>query len=308
MMDRRKAIGFIGIGVAGVVMLPGCREAASSKSPAAQPPMKTYDFAPLADQIKALEAREGGRLGVGLHDTGTGARFAARGDERFAMCSTFKMPLSALVLKQAERGKLKMSDAMPIKQNDIIPNSPITEKHVGGTLTLAELCHATMTTSDNAAANLLLSRVGGEQGFTTFMRSLGDQVTRLDRVEPDLNLGTPGDPRDTTSPNAMLATMEKLLLGNALSVPSRETLTGWMVANTTGNKAIRAGTPAGWRVGDKTGAGDYGTRNDIAILWPPEKPPLLLTLYYTETDKTLEQSTAVLAEATRLVLAEVSRV
>lgn len=298
MINRRKVIGLMGLGAAGLVMLPACEKVTPTPSPT---PKKTHDFAPLAASIQALEKREGGRLGVAFHDTGNDARFSARGDERFAMCSTFKMPLSALVLKSAELGKVKLDERLPVTKADIVANSPVAEENVGKTLSLTELCHATMTTSDNAAANILLRKLGGVENFTAFMRSLGDEVTRLDRVEPVINMGTPGDPRDTTSPVAMLASMEKLLLGDTLSAASRETLTSWMVANTTGGKAIRAGLPSDWRVGDKTGAGD-GTRNDIAILWPPARKPVLLTLYYTESGKSLEESTAVLAEATRLVV------
>ena len=166
---------------------------------------------------------------------------------------------------------------------------------------MAALCEATMTLSDNAAANLLLAQLGGPPAVTALARALGDRVTRLDRTETALNSAIPGDPSDTTSPQAMIGLMRRLLLGDALSVPSREQLTAWMTGATTGLTALRAGVPSGWRAGDKTGAGDHGTRNDIAIFWPPNRAPILVAAFFTGTDATLEQGNATMAEIGRIV-------
>jgi beta-lactamase class A len=162
--------------------------------------------------------------------------------------------------------------------------SPVTEHHAGGKgLTLQELCHAAITKSDNTAGNLLLAQIGGPRGLTAFARSLGDQHTRLDRIETGLNKGVPGDPRDTTTPRAMAGDLNQLVLGEALSPASRKQLGDWLLANTTGDARLRAGLPADWRVGDKTGTGDYGVTNDVAVVWPPGGEPLVITAYFAES-------------------------
>lgn len=222
----------------------------------------------LADAVRKAEAASGGRIGFAVHDTATGRRFSHRGDERFAMASTFKMLLAAAILEQVDKGKERLDRAVPVKAGDILANSPVTEKRVGGTATVGELAEATMIYSDNAAANLLLPAIGGPAGMTAFLRRIGDPVTRLDRNEPMMSEAKPGDPRDTTSPDAILATWERLLLGNVLTPASRARLTGWLVANTTGDTRLRAGLPKGWKVGDKTGTGANNNVNDIAIVWP----------------------------------------
>lgn len=222
----------------------------------------------LAAAVARAEAASGGRIGFAVHDTATGRRFSNRGGERFAMASTFKMLLVAAILEQVDKRKERLDRAIPVKASDLLPVSPVTEKHVGGTATVAELAEATMIYSDNAAANLLLPAVGGPAGLTAFLRRIGDPVTRLDRIEPMMSEAKPGDPRDTTSPDAILATWERILLGNVLTAASRARLTGWLLANTTGDTRLRAGLPKGWKVGDKTGTGANNNVNDIAIVWP----------------------------------------
>jgi beta-lactamase class A len=231
--------------------------------------------------VAKAEAASGGRIGFAVHDTATGKRFSHRGSERFAMASTFKMLLVAAILEQVDKGKERLDRAIPVKASDLLPVSPVTEKHVGGTVTVAELAEATMIYSDNAAANLLLPAVGGPAGLTAFLRRIGDPVTRLDRNEPMMSEARPGDPRDTTSPEAILATWERILLGNVLTPASRARLTGWLVANTTGDTRLRAGLPKGWRVGDKTGTGANNNVNDIAIIWPDraDKRPLFIASF-----------------------------
>lgn len=205
-----------------------------------------------------------------------------RGDERFPMCSTFKVLASAAILKAAGPKLGRLERRVRIEQTDIVENSPVTREHVGGEgMTLRELCDAAITRSDNTAGNALLKNLGGPAGLTSFARSLGDTMTRLDRTETELNEAAPDDPRDTTTPNAMAANFERLLLGDVLSPEGRDQLQTWLIANKTGDTRLRAGLPPAWRVGDKTGAGEHGTTNDVAIVWPPQRSPLIIAVYLT---------------------------
>ena len=255
----------------------------------------------LHGHLIALERAQGGRLGVSILDVASGRRLDYRGDERFPMCSTFKWIAAALVLARVDRGDEQLDRRVAISQSDLLAYAPVTEKHVGSDgMSMAELCHAAVTLSDNTAANLMLASSGDPQGFTDFVRSIGDRVTRLDRIEPDLNEGTPGDPRDTTSPVAMLGTLRKLVLGDTLSSTSRDQLTDWLVANTTGDHALRAGLPTSWRIGDKTGSSSAGISNDVAIAWPTRGGPLLIAAYYAESKGDGKARSAVLAEVGRI--------
>jgi beta-lactamase class A len=253
------------------------------------------------DVLKQLERRHGGRLGVCIVDTGTGKRVGHRADERFPMCSTFKLLAAAHVLARVDRGEERLDRRIFYRQEDLVAYSPVTEKHAGTEgMTLAELCHATVTVSDNTAGNLLLASFGGPAGLTAFARSLGDRLTRLDRWETELNQAIPGDPRDTTTPAAMLENMRSLLLGDALSPASSKQLADWLVATSTGNQRIRGGLPKDWRAGDKTGTSDNGVTNDIAIVWPPGRAPLLATAYYAEYPQPKEARNAVIAAVGRI--------
>jgi beta-lactamase class A len=252
-------------------------------------------------QLRVLENNSGGRLGVAMLDTGSGRQFDWRGGERFPMCSTFKFLLAAAVLRAVERGQFDLQKKMPIAKSDLVAYSPVTEPLAGSSASVARLCEATMTLSDNTAANLLLPLVGGPAGVTAFLRAIGDPTTRLDRKEPELNSAIPGDPRDTTSPLAMVATMRKLLLQDGLKPASQRQLTDWLVANRTGDKRLRAGAPKGARVGDKTGTAD-GTSNDLAIVWLPQRAPILLTCYLTGSTLDGPGRDAIHASVARLVL------
>ncbi|MBV9458373.1 MAG: class A beta-lactamase [Bradyrhizobium sp.] len=237
-----------------------------------------------AEDMKQLEAKSGGRLGVAVLDTKDGSLLQHRGDERFPMCSTFKLLAAAAVLKGSGDDLAGLQRRVRFEKSDLVTYSPETEKHVGGDgMSFAQICEAAITLSDNTAANLILKDIGGPEALTAFARSLGDQVTRLDRIELELNEAVPGDPRDTTSPNAMAATVRKLLLGDGLHAAARDQLTRWLIANKTGDTRLRAGLPHGWRVGDKTGTGlqGTGTSNDVAIVWPPNRPPLIIACYLT---------------------------
>ena len=255
-----------------------------------------------AQALEALEDRHGGRLGVTALDTGSGRMLAHRGGERFAMCSTFKLLLAAQVLAAVDAGRERLDRRLTWTPDEVISWSPVIDKHDGTLgLPVETLCEATMTISDNTAANLLLAEHGGPRGLTDWLRGIGDAVTRLDRNEPSLNEATPGDPRDTTTPAAMVATMQTLLLGDALAPASRTRLTDWLLANQTGDKRLRAGLP-GWRIGDKTGTNNTGNSNDIGILWPPGGgAPVLVAAYIAESTGTHAERDAVLADAGRVV-------
>ena len=250
-----------------------------------------------------LERRNGGRLGVVALDTANGRLVGHRADERFPLCSTFKFLAAALVLARVDRGEEKLDRRVVYSEKDLVTYSPVTKNGVGpGGLSMSELCDAAVTLSDNTAGNLLLASFGGPPALTAFTRTLGDELTRLDRIETALNEATPGDLRDTTTPAAMVHDMQRLLVGDALSPSSRERLAGWLIASKTGAKRLRAGFPADWRVGDKTGSGDHGTANDVAIAWPPGRAPVLVAAYYTGSTIADEARSSVIAEAGRLAV------
>jgi beta-lactamase class A len=255
----------------------------------------------LTEELARIGEKSGGRLGVSVLDTRDGSVAGHRADERFAMCSTFKALAAAAVLARVDAGKEHLDHRIRYEAKHLVTYSPVTEKNVATGMTLGELCEAAITLSDNTAGNLLLANIGGPEGFTAYMRSLGDQVTRLDRIETELNEAAPGDPRDTTTPAAMTANLRKLVLGEALSSKSRERLKAWLIANKTGDTRIRAGVPSGWIVGDKTGTGGRGTNNDVGIIWPPGRPPVILSVYLTETSASFEARNAIIAEVASTV-------
>jgi beta-lactamase class A len=251
--------------------------------------------------LATLEQTNGGRLGVAVLDTATGQRAEYRADERFPLCSTFKFLLVTAVLQRVDRHRESLDRAVSIPPQPLIFNSPLTEPNAGRTMTIAALCHAALTRSDNTAANLLLETIGGPPGLTRFARTLRDPVTRLDRWETSLNEALAGYPRDTTSPAAMMADLKAVLLGNVLSRPSRDRLTRWMKANLTGLDRLRANLPPDWRAADKTGANGEHTSNDIAVLWPGRRPPLIVAAYITQCAGPESKRAAMLAAIGALV-------
>ncbi|WP_074078254.1 class A beta-lactamase [Microvirga massiliensis] len=257
----------------------------------------------LSREIARIESGLEARLGVAVLDTATGQRMSHRGSERFPMCSTFKMLACAAVLRRVDAGQEDLERRIRFGASDVVTYSPVTKDRVGDGMTLAELCEAAMTQSDNTAGNLILKTLGGPSGVTTFARSLGDLVTRLDRWETDLNEAAPGDPRDTTTPDAMTANLHSLAVDNGLSPQSRDQLTAWLVANKTGDARLRAGLPKNWRIGDKTGSGERGTANDVAVIWPPQRKPLIVSVYLTETKASSDERNAAIAEIGRAVKA-----
>jgi beta-lactamase class A len=253
-------------------------------------------------RLSTIELRTGGRLGVAVHDTGSGRRLVYREHERFPMCSTFKALLAAAVLRRVESGTEQLDRRIPYGEGDLLEYAPITREHVGeGSLSVEALCAAAVEWSDNTAANLLLTSIGGPEGVTRFARTLGDQVTRLDRTEPTLNTAVPGDPRDTTAPAAMIADWHELLVGHALLRPSQLRLQGWLDNCKTADALLRAGLPRGWKSGDKTGNG-HGTRNDVAFVRPFGRKPIFIAAYLTQaTSIDDDQRAAAIADVGRVI-------
>ena len=251
-----------------------------------------------AARIAELEAREGGRLGVALFNGG--AVQGHRLGERFAMCSTFKFVASALILERVQAGEERLDRAIDIRQGDMVSHAPVTQHAVGRSMTIGELCRAAMVTSDNPAANLLVMASGGPKAVTAFARRHGDDDTRLDRLEPEMNLSGGGEERDTTTPEAMARLVDRLVLRDALRPEAREILTGWLGSCRTGETRLRAGMPAEWSVGDKTGAGE-GITNDVAVVWPHKRPPFVVAAYYERKGRTPKENAPVLAEVGRIV-------
>jgi beta-lactamase class A len=296
MIGRRRLLRAAGAGLAGFVMRGAglARAAALSRDR-------------FVDEVKRLENESGGRLGVALLDTGSGERAGHRPDERFPMCSTFKVLASGAVLHGVDAGKETLARRIYFSETDLVAHSPETQKHVGPIgMTVAELCEAAITLSDNTAGNLLLASIGGPQALTAFMRSLGDKMTRLDRTETELNDALPDDPRDTTTPNAMATDLRALVLGDALSAASRAQLIAWLTANTTGGKRLRAGLSAAWRVGDKTGSGERGTANDVAVAWPPDRAPIIVRTYLTGAAVSADRQNAIIAAVGHAVTSAVA--
>ena len=260
------------------------------------------------DTFAGSERRSGGRLGICVLDTGSGRSLGHRLDQRFAMCSTFKLPLAAWALHLADRGELKLDEVLPLTEADRVSYAPVTGPLIGKSgMTIEALIAAAQKTSDNVAANVMLRRLGGPSAFTAWLRALGDKVTRLDRYETELNLVPEGELRDTTTPRAFATTIAKLVTGNALAASSRQKLSRWTVETRTGMKRLRAGLPDTWIVGDKTGTAAAGTMkpkvNDVAIAWPPGRAPLVISAFFEGPKMGQENSSEmekVLAEAARM--------
>lgn len=257
----------------------------------------------LGRRFAAIEAQCGGRLGVGVLDTQSGRTAGHRGEERFPMCSTHKALSAAAVLARVDGGVDRLDRRVRFGAEDVVPYSPGTKAHAGGEgMTLAAICEAAVTLSDNTAANLLFAEIGGPAGLTAFLRDLGDAVTRSDRTELALNEALPGDPRDTTTPLAMAALLDRFVLGEALSPASRGQLAAWLVACKTGDARLRAGVPPGWRVGDKTGTGERGTANDVGVLWPPGRGPVVVAAFITGSAAPPDAQSAAIADVARAVV------
>src|SRR6266566_4573621 len=267
---------------------------------AASTPGSTSDF---ANRILSIEERTGARIGVAALDTGSGKHLDYRSEERFPMCSTFKFLAAAAVLKRVDGGQEKLDRFVSYGAKDILEYAPVTKAHLkDGGMTLGALFAAAIEQSDNTAGNLLLDTIGGPVGLTKFARSIGDEMTRLDRKEPELNSAIPGDERDTTSSAAMCADMQRVLLGKVLSESSQHQLEDWLQNNETGALMIRAGVPRTWTVGDKTGRSANGATNDVAIIRPSGRAPILVAIYSIGSSAPTDDRVAVIAETAQVVV------
>ncbi|HYG42317.1 MAG TPA: class A beta-lactamase [Bordetella sp.] len=263
--------------------------------------MATPQGASLDAAARRIQDQLQARVGIVVRDTGSGWSWGFNADQHFPMASTFKALACGALLAAMDQAPSLASATALIAASDLVPYSPVTEKWVGQQVALPDLCAATMTTSDNTAANKVLQALGGPMAVTRFVQSLGDGTTRLDRWEPELNEGAPGDPRDTTSPAAIASVLEKLVLGNALSARSRQQLTQWMLDNEVAGPLLRAGIPAGWRIADRTGSGGHGTRAIIAVMWPPQRAPIVVAIFITATQAGLHQRNQAIAELGRVL-------
>ena len=266
-------------------------------------------FAAVADRLARLERTVGGRLGAAVLHTATGEVVGNRLDERFGMCSTFKLPVAAAILREVDQGRMRMDQWVPFTQAEMVPHAPVTAAQLAkGGMTVRDLAEAAQKTSDNVAANLLIQLIGGPAGMTAILRAMGDTQTRVDRMEPDMNRVMPGEEHDTTTPRAMAETVSRIVTGRWLSKASTALLTSWMVETDTGRKRLRAGFPKDWRAGDKTGTamapGMADKYNDLAVVWPKGKPPLVVTAFY----ETPVARGGRMRDADQRVLADVGRI
>lgn len=273
--------------LSGITLLTGVHTASASVSSRASA---------FEARCRELEAESGGLLGVYVLDARSDSEFLYRADTRFPMCSTFKWLAAAAVLGQVDAGRERLDRLVRFAAKDVLEYSPVTAPHANGPgMSLGQLCEAAITESDNTAGNLLLDAVGGLHGFNAFLRLQGDSHTRLDRYEPELNEGKPGDPRDSTTPAAMGADLRRLLLGEGLSAVSRQQLSNWMLATRTSGKRLRAGLEPGWRLADKTGTGRSGIANDVGIYWTPKGQAVVVCVYLTQAKAAYDVQQSVIA-------------
>lgn len=265
-------------------------EKAVAKTPAPQ----------LHRKFAELENKYDARLGVYAIDTGTNRKVSYRPQERFAYASTYKALAAGVLLQQYSMDQL--DELVTYNSEDIVSYSPVTQLHVDTGMTLGEVAEAAVRYSDNTAGNLLLEKLGGPEGFETALRQIGDHVTQADRNETDLNSAVPGDKRDTSTPKALATSLRALTVSDLLPTEKRTILTDWMRGNATGDTLIRAGAPTGWEVDDKSGAGSYGTRNDIAIVWPPNRAPIVIAVLSSRDTQNATFDNTLIAEAAKVAL------
>ncbi|MDH6578548.1 class A beta-lactamase [Kitasatospora sp. MAP5-34] len=296
----RRSVLALGAGtaLAAVVSAGGPAHAASSTSPGE---------ADVTRMLAGLEREHSARLGVFACNTVTGRSVLYRADELFPICSVHKTITAAAVLRDLDRGGEFLAKRIRYTHQDVTDAgyAPITgtPEHLANGMTVAQLCAAALDHSDNAADNLLLRELGCPTAITRFCRSIGDDVTRLDRWEPELNSAEPGRVTDTTSPAAIARTFSTLVLGDALTPQDRRQLTEWLLANTTSAARFRAGLPEDWALADKTGTGDYGTTNDVGIAWTPDGTPLVLAVLSTRADAAAPADEPLVARTAALLAA-----
>ncbi|UJW56892.1 class A beta-lactamase [Bacillus sp. A116_S68] len=292
---RSKIMSFFFLG--GFLLLMGCSEQQmklkepddTSKTPSAE------------EVFSKLEEKYDARLGIYALDTGTGDSVAYRSDERFTYASTHKALSVGVLLQQKSLDEL--DELIMYTEEDLVNYNPVTENHVESGMTLKELSDASIRYSDNTAANLIFDTIGGPEGFKEGLELIGDDVTEPVRIEPDLNYVEPGETQDTSTAEALAKSLQAFTLEGTLPAENQELLIDWLKRNTTGDALIRAGVPEGWEVGDKTGSGNYGTRNDIGIIWPPDREPIVLAVLSSRDDRDAEHDDQLIAEATEEIIA-----
>ncbi|WP_373876543.1 class A beta-lactamase [Paenibacillus spongiae] len=301
-MFRTNKIKYIvSIFLIAILLLTGCAQTGMPTADVQNKETSPTAESAVTDQaFKQLENEFDARLGVFAIDTGTGRTIAYRPDERFAYASTFKALAAGAVLQKSSIEELDKIIAYSI--DDLVTYSPITEKHVSTGMTLREVSEAAVRYSDNTAGNLLLKKLGGPAGFETILKQIGDNVTQAERYETELNEAVPGDDRDSSTPKALAASLHAFAVGDALPANKRAILTDWMQGNATGDELIRAGVPDGWAVGDKSGAGKYGTRNDIGIVWPPNGDPIAMAILSSRDTQDADYDNSLIAQAAKVTL------
>ncbi|MEE1783696.1 class A beta-lactamase [Streptomyces sp. SP17BM10] len=284
------------IALLAVALLTGCGHNATSATTPTTAATETTSAS-----FKGLEQQFGARLGVYALDTGSGREVSYRADERFAFASTIKSLAAGALLRKASDDQL--DKVVPYRQEDVLSWAPITSQHVATGMTVRDLAAAAIQYSDNTAANLVTAELGGPAAVQQTLRDLGDTTTSVDRTEPTLNEATPGDTRDTSTPRAFAADLRHYALGDTLTEDRRRLLTDWLVGNTTGGPYIRAGVPSDWKIGDKTGNGGYGTRNDVAVAWPAGgRSPIVIVVLSDRGKADATSDDALIAQATKTVV------
>ncbi|PEA07118.1 class A beta-lactamase Bla1 [Bacillus cereus] len=297
MLKLGMCVGILGLSITSLATFTGGALQVEAKKNPGQVKHKNHAT---YQEFSQLEKKFDARLGVYAIDTGTNRTIAYRSNERFAFASTYKALAAGVLLQQNSIDKL--NEVITYTKEDLVEYSPVTEKHVDTGMTLGEIAEAAVRSSDNTAGNILFHKIGGPKGYEKALRQMGDRVTMSDRLETELNEAIPGDIRDTSTAKAIATNLKAFTVGNALPADKRKILTEWMKGNTTGDKLIRAGVPTDWEVGDKSGAGSYGTRNDITIVWPPNRAPIVIAILSSKDEKEATYDNQLIAEAAEVVI------
>ncbi|MED0939460.1 class A beta-lactamase Bla1 [Bacillus mobilis] len=290
-------VGILGLSISSLQAFTGGASQVEAKEKTE--PVKHNNHATYKD-FSQLEKKYDARLGVYAIDTGTNQTISYRPNERFAFASTYKALAAGVLLQKNSTEKL--NEVVTYTKEDLVEYSPVTEKYIDTGMTLGEIAEAAVRYSDNTAGNILFHKIGGPKGYEKALRQIGDRVTLSDRFETELNEAIPGDNRDTSTAKAIATNLKNFTIGNALPDHKRNILTEWMKGNATGDKLIRAGVPTDWIVGDKSGAGSYGTRNDIAIVWPPNRAPIIIAILSSKDEKEATYDNQLIAEATEVIV------
>ncbi|MDA1884884.1 class A beta-lactamase Bla1 [Bacillus cereus group sp. BY105LC] len=290
-------VGILGISLTGLETFKGGTLQVEAKEKTGQVKHKNQAT---HKEFAKLEQKFDARLGVYAIDTGSNQTISYRPNERFAFASTYKALAAGVLLQQNSTEKL--NEVITYTKEDLVNYSPVTEKYVDTGMTLGEIAEAAVRYSDNTAGNILFNKIGGPKGYEKALRQMGDRVTMSDRFETELNEAIPGDIRDTSTAKAIATNLKAFTVGNALPAEKRKILTEWMKGNATGDKLIRAGVPTDWGVADKSGAGSYGTRNDIAIVWPPNRAPIIIAILSSKDEKEATYDNQLIKEAAEVVI------